>query len=1172
LANNYIIKPIKDPNSVIDEHVTELLNTALPLNRNHDLGYHPPNSNHNNNNLSSPISSSGNNNNNSPSKYSINSPLSNMSSMMGDNDGNEAGLSLEERLRRERQRLHSNGVTQFAWTICEDGASSGIDKSRKNDIVMEEDNDDDDDASRMTGVTSTSNPTYSNNNNGNGNGNGNDNNIVKILVPLRGNIYIQDGVGPNATSPLRLLYDKSVLQDEISQKRHYRMKNQNKKSKDLQSNPTNYNHHSNHSNNQSNKDGRTHHKKTKKNNNRNRNMGSVVGRDAGAIDAQLSPDGSMVAFVVAGEIYVMSCSDHIDHPHQLNDNDDNPNIISASSDVNADFQDAMSFVEDVRNDVDTGSSRSRELNVQTNHNNYSSSSSSNNNAAETTTVIGVAPLSGMDVDFDLEEKESDVFMPRKPTRVTFGAMIDSEHDTYDNMYHYNDDSDDNSDDDSDDDDNNNNYEKSPDSKINRTKKKRHGRSVTHGLADFVAQEEMDRYRGFWWDEKSNGILFVRVDDSCVPQYRIAYQGRDGVAGDESNYEDHRYPFAGAFNPDIDLGYIPIDRDFILRKRDGGGGSGGGDDNDDDDFESSNEMEISNRLRAESNWSLVKWFRPPSDASEYLARVNWLPDGCACVQWQNRRQSKLMLTKINVETGHSIILHEERSDVWINLHHMFKVLPYAIHPNECLIENKNEVVDTTLPPGSFSFLFASERTGFCHIYLYTYAAGDLSATLLRSVTDGEWIVESIVGVDMKNDVVYVTGTYDSPLEKHLYVLPLRNSKSSKSGSNNNNGGVLGVRRGLKQVINTLSGTSSQSKRRDAYSFEHPPPVMSIPPPDPIRITKEAGMHSIVMDESCRIFVDTSSDLTRPTSSKIFSIGNCQSGDTSLLFVLYDSTLDMRDDSVNSFIPELLSFPTSDGSETLHAALYRPDVAVHGSGPYPLICAVYGGPHVQRVNRSWSQSADMRVQRLCSLGFAVVKCDNRGSSRRGLSFEGAIKNNLGRVEVLDQVAAVRYLVVRRIADPKRVGIYGWSYGGYLAAMCLSRAPDVFHVAIAGAPVTSWDGYDTHYTERYMGMPSENRSGYSEAAVFQHVHNMRGKLMIIHGLIDENVHFRHTARLINRLVSAGKDYDLLVFPDERHSPRRLRDRVYMEKRMSDYFVKNLLGTHSSNNRRDVSMLGHL
>mmetsp|Transcript_23219 Transcript_23219/g.23601 ORF Transcript_23219/g.23601 Transcript_23219/m.23601 type:complete len:359 (-) Transcript_23219:201-1277(-) len=199
--------------------------------------------------------------------------------------------------------------------------------------------------------------------------------------------------------------------------------------------------------------------------------------------------------------------------------------------------------------------------------------------------------------------------------------------------------------------------------------------------------------------------------------------------------------------------------------------------------------------------------------------------------------------------------------------------------------------------------------------------------------------------------------------------------------------------------------------------------------------------------------------------------------------------------------------------------------------------------------------MRAQRLCSLGFAVVKCDNRGSSRRGLSFEGTIKHRLGHWEVLDQVTAVRYLVQHNIADPRRVGVYGWSYGGYLSAMCLCRAPDVFSVAVAGAPVTSWDGYDTHYTERYMGLPSQNTRGYREAAVFDHVSNMKGKLMIVHGLIDENVHFRHTARLINRLIAAGKDYDLLLFPEERHSPRRLRDRVYMEQRISDYFVRNLM-----------------
>jgi dipeptidyl-peptidase-4 len=178
------------------------------------------------------------------------------------------------------------------------------------------------------------------------------------------------------------------------------------------------------------------------------------------------------------------------------------------------------------------------------------------------------------------------------------------------------------------------------------------------------------------------------------------------------------------------------------------------------------------------------------------------------------------------------------------------------------------------------------------------------------------------------------------------------------------------------------------------------------------------------------------------------------------------------------------------------------------------------------------------------------------------------------------------MRGIADPSRVGIYGWSYGGYLSAMCLCRAPDIFHVAIAGAPVTSWDGYDTHYTERYMGLPAENANGYRESAVFDHVPNMSGKLMIVHGLIDENVHFRHTARLINRLIACGKDYDLLIFPDERHSPRRLRDRIYMEQRISDYFLRHLgpteVATHvprpiSGNNPNGAtanvrSMAGHL
>jgi len=126
--------------------------------------------------------------------------------------------------------------------------------------------------------------------------------------------------------------------------------------------------------------------------------------------------------------------------------------------------------------------------------------------------------------------------------------------------------------------------------------------------------------------------------------------------------------------------------------------------------------------------------------------------------------------------------------------------------------------------------------------------------------------------------------------------------------------------------------------------------------------------------------------------------------------------------------------------------------------------------------------------------------------------------------------------------------------MAALSLARAPETFKIAVAGAPVTAWDGYDTHYTERYMGSPQSNPQGYAASSVMAHVDRLSGKLLLIHGLIDENVHFRHTARLVNALIHARKAYQLLVFPDERHMPRRLADRVYMEEQMRDFILSNL------------------
>jgi len=239
-------------------------------------------------------------------------------------------------------------------------------------------------------------------------------------------------------------------------------------------------------------------------------------------------------------------------------------------------------------------------------------------------------------------------------------------------------------------------------------------------------------------------------------------------------------------------------------------------------------------------------------------------------------------------------------------------------------------------------------------------------------------------------------------------------------------------------------------------------------------------------------------------------------------------------------------------TLYGAIYRPPVTT--TDPLPLVVSVYGGPHVQTVSDTWGMTVDLRAQYLAQEGFLVFKLDNRGSARRGIAFEGAIQRRLGSIEVQDQIAGIHWLVEHGLADPSRVGIYGWSYGGYMALMCLLTAPDAFQVAVAGAPVTDWDGYDTHYTERYMDSPASNPAGYRTASALERAEGLRGHLLLVHGMVDENVHFRHTARLITNLQNADAEFDVLVYPEERHMPRSEDGPRYMEERIVSHFTRYL------------------
>lgn len=545
-----------------------------------------------------------------------------------------------------------------------------------------------------------------------------------------------------------------------------------------------------------------------------------------------------------------------------------------------------------------------------------------------------------------------------------------------------------------------------------------GTGKTHGLAEFIAQEEMGRSSGLWWSHDGSQIAFIEVDETHIPVYRIVHQGSDATGANAQ--EDHRYPFAGEPNARVRLGVVPAD---------------GGE---------------------------PVWMDLGEDQDIYLARVHWLPDGRLWAQIENRQQTVLDLVSFDLASGGSSAVLSETSDVWINLHDMFR------------------------PLDSGGFIWASERTGFRHLYLY-----DSDGTLVRQLTEGEWMVDGLAGVDEDAGLVYFTGTLDGPTERHLYVAPL------------------------------AGGTSR-------------------------RITGEPGMHAVTLDHKCRHFVDVYSSIDTPPTATVRLLA-----DHSAVGSIHEPS-DPRIADLGLEPPELVTLRTEDGT-TLHGAIYRPP-AEFGPGPHPTIVSVYGGPHAQTVDNHWSMTSAMRAQYLRSRGFLVFALDNRGSARRGLAFEGVIKHRLGNIEVSDQVEGVRWLVEQELADPKRVGLYGWSYGGYMTLMGLARAPDVFKVGVVGAPTTSWDGYDTHYTERYMGTPQSNPEGYADSSVGAHVKGIKGKLLVLHGLIDENVHFRHTARLINALIAHRVRYELMLFPDERHMPRKMEDRVYMEERIAEFFETNL------------------
>jgi len=348
------------------------------------------------------------------------------------------------------------------------------------------------------------------------------------------------------------------------------------------------------------------------------------------------------------------------------------------------------------------------------------------------------------------------------------------------------------------------------------------------------------------------------------------------------------------------------------------------------------------------------------------------------------------------------------------------------------------------------------------------------SLDRVLTAGDWVVTGVVAVAAARREVLFTATRDGVLERHLYVVP----------------------------------------------WDTPAPVTN-----PARLTAEPGWHAVVATRDGERWIDTWSDLRHSPRLTVATRDRTAQ-------LIHASSTTAADEPVEP--PELVELTAADGHTPLHAAVYRSSAPGQDVGPGPAVVWVYGGPRSQYVKEAWELTIHGLRQYLAQSGATVVVVDNRGTANRGLAFEGAVDGQLGGNEVADQAAAIRQLADRGLLDASRVGIVGGSYGGFMTIMAMALEPDLFTTGVAIAPVSEWAGYDTAYTERYLGTPTENPEAYRASSALTHAAAVRGDVLLIHGTIDENVHLRHSERLIQAFQAAGRHVELVPLTEQRHRPR--------------------------------------
>ncbi|WP_406682905.1 S9 family peptidase [Seonamhaeicola sp. MEBiC1930] len=318
-------------------------------------------------------------------------------------------------------------------------------------------------------------------------------------------------------------------------------------------------------------------------------------------------------------------------------------------------------------------------------------------------------------------------------------------------------------------------------------------------------------------------------------------------------------------------------------------------------------------------------------------------------------------------------------------------------------------------------------------------------------------------------------------------------------------------------------------------------------DKKQLTKSTGTNSASFSADFSYFINTFSSATLPPE---YSLNSAASGN--LIQSIKDN--DKLSQQLSNYKTSIKEFSTiAVNGYDLNMWMIKP-ADFDDSKEYPLFMTQYSGPGSQSVSNEWNSYNDYWFQSLAQQGYVVVCVDGRGTGYKGADFKKLTQNELGKYEVEDQIAAAKKLGELSYIDADRIGIWGWSYGGFMSSNCLFKGNDVFKMAIAVAPVTSWRFYDTIYTERYMTTPQENASGYDDNSPINHVDKLKGDFLLVHGSADDNVHLQNTMRLAEALIQADKPFDWAVYPDDNHGIYGGNTRLHLYKKMTNFIHENL------------------